>query len=94
MLAWHFFLGKKQAWGIGAAVGVQILICVSIYTLGRGVCFDRRTGKPLCYFADAPNGRVWSYTPGFEPISGKEFKIYTREIKETEDTRAKAKIKN
>ena len=49
MLAWYFFLGKKQAWGIGAAVGVQILICVLIYTLGRRVCFDRRTGKPLCY---------------------------------------------
>jgi len=45
-LAWYIFLGRKQAWGIGAIVGIQLLLCVSIYTLGSGVCFDRRTGKP------------------------------------------------
>lgn len=36
MLAWYFFLGKKQAWGIGTIVGVQVLICLSVYTFGRG----------------------------------------------------------
>lgn len=91
MLAWYFFLGKKQAWGIGATVGIQLLICVAIYTVGSGVCFDRRTGKPLCYFADTPAGRVWSYTPGFDPASGKEFRLYTREIKESEDRRNSSK---
>lgn len=85
MLAWYIFLGKKQAWGIGIIIGVQALICVSIYTLGSGVCFDRRTGKPLCYYADTPKGRVWSRTSGFDPESGKPFQLYTREIKETED---------
>jgi len=84
-LAWYFFPGKKQVSGIGAIVGIQLLICAAIYTIGSGVCFDRRTGKPLCYYADTPKGRVWSYTPGFDPASGKDFRLYTREIKEAED---------
>jgi hypothetical protein len=87
MLAWYLFLGKKQVWGIGATVGAQLLMCIAIYTVGSGVCFDRRSGKPLCYFADTPKGRVWSYTPGFEPTTGKPFRLYTREIKEAEDRR-------
>lgn len=66
-------------------VGAQLLMCGSIYTVGSGVCFDRKTGKPLCYFADTPQGRVWSYTPGFDPASGKQFRLYTREIKEAEE---------
>ena len=85
MLAWYCFLGKKKAWGIGTIIGVQLLICLSVYTLGRGVCFDRKTGEPLCYYADTPVGRVWSYTPGFDPVSGRQFKIYTRENKVAED---------
>ena len=84
-LAWYILLGKKQAWGIGIIVGVQVLMCVSIYTLGSGVCFDRRTGKPLCFYADTPTGRIWSRTPGFDPESGQVFQIYTREIKDMED---------
>ena len=84
-LAWYIFLGKRKAWGIGAIVGFQMLICLSVYTVGCGVCFDRKTGKPLCYFTDTAKGRVWSYTPGFDPASGKEFRLYTREIKEFED---------
>ena len=92
-LAWYLFLGKKQAWGIGTLVGVQLLICCAIYTVGSSVCFDRRTGKPLCYFADTPKGRVWSYTPGFDPASGKDFRLFTREIKEAEEQR-KIEIKS
>jgi hypothetical protein len=85
VLAWYLFLGKKQAWGIGILVGVQALMCLGVYTLGKSVCFNRRTGKPLCYFADTAQGRVWSYTPGFEPASGKPFVLYTREIKASEE---------
>lgn len=86
-LCWYIFLGKRKAWGIGTIVGIQVLICLSVYTIGSNVCFDRRTGKPLCYYADTPKGRVWSYTPGFDPISGKEFRLYTREIRESEELR-------
>lgn len=84
-LLWFILLGRKQAWGIGTVVGIQLLICIAVYTLGSGVCFDRRTGKPLCYYTDTPRGRVWSYSPGFDPASGKPFRLYTREIKEAED---------
>lgn len=85
-LAWYVFLGKRKAWGVGAMIGAQALMCASVYTLGSRVCFDRRTGKPLCYYADGGRqGRIWSYTPGFDPESGREFRLYTREIKESED---------
>ena len=90
-LGWYIFLGREKAWGIGAIVGLQVLICASVYTIGSGVCFDRRTGKPLCWFADTSSGRVWSYTSGYDPASGKRFEIYTREIKEAEDKQVKSK---
>lgn len=93
-LAWYIFLGKRKAWGIGTIVGIQILICFSVYTVGSGVCFDRKTGKPLCYFADTPKGRIWSYSPGFDPESGTPFQIYTRQIKQTEDSMPNTKRKN
>jgi hypothetical protein len=89
MLAWYIFLGKKQAWGIGVMIGVQALMCVGVYTIGKGVCFDRRTGKPLCYFTDTEKGRIWSFTSGFEPASGKPFTLYTREIKDLEEKQKK-----
>lgn len=88
---WYVLLGKKKAWGIGIMIGIQLLMCVGVYTLGKSVCFDRRTGKPLCYFADTPKGRIWSYSPGFDPESGKRFTLYTREIREAEDQRKKLK---
>ncbi|CAN5810677.1 hypothetical protein BH20ACI4_BH20ACI4_15590 [soil metagenome] len=92
-LGWYIFLGKRKAWGIGTMVGIQVLICASVYTIGSGVCFDRRTGKPLCYFAETPAGRVWSNTPGFDPASGRRFEIYTREKKESDDLRQKTRNK-
>lgn len=79
MLAWYLLFGKRRLYGALALIGIQAGICLLVYTVGGKVCFDRRTGKPLCYFADTEKGRVWSYTPGFEPTSGKPFKLYTRE---------------
>ena len=84
-LAWYLVFGKQKFYGALVLIGIQAAICVSVYTIGGKVCFDRRTGKPLCYFADTPKGRVWSFTPGFEPESGKQFQLYTREIKVMED---------
>jgi hypothetical protein len=85
MLAWYLIFGKKRLYGALALIGIQAVICLLVYTVGGSVCFDRRTGKPLCYFADTDKGRIWSYTPGFEPTSGKPFRLYTREIKELEE---------
>lgn len=92
-LAWYIFLGRRKAWGIGTVAGIQVLICLSVYTVGSGVCFDRKTGAPLCFFADTPKGRIWSYSSGFDPASGTPFQIYTRAVKEAEDARAAAKNK-
>lgn len=87
MLVWYLIFGKKRFYGALALIGIQAGICLLVYTVGGKVCFDRRTGKPLCYFADTEKGRVWSYTPGFEPESGKPFKLYTRE----EEAKVKSK---
>jgi uncharacterized membrane protein YbhN (UPF0104 family) len=84
MLAWYLIFGKNRLFGALTLIGIQAAICILIYTVGANVCFDRRTGKPLCYYADTPQGRVWSYTPGYDPASGKPFKLYTKEIKEAE----------
>jgi hypothetical protein len=84
-LAWYLALGRRKAAGIGAIVGLQIVICIAVYTVGSGVCFDRRTGEPLCWFTDTPRGRIWSYSPGFDPVSGHRFRRYTREIRDAEE---------
>ena len=80
-LAWYFLWGKKQIWATGAVVGGQILIFLLVSTIGSGVCFDRSTGEPLCWYADIPSKRrVFSRTKGFDPETGIEYKQYTREI--------------
>lgn len=79
MLISYLFFSKKKLYGALTLVGIQAGICLLVYSVGGNVCFDRRTGKPLCYFADTKKGRVWSYTHGFEPESGKPFKLFTRE---------------
>jgi uncharacterized membrane protein YbhN (UPF0104 family) len=87
MLAWYLIFGKQKLYGALAIIGIQAAICLLVYTVGGKVCFDRRTGKPLCYYADTEKGRVWSYSAGFEPESGRPFKLYTREIYEAENIR-------
>lgn len=87
MLAWYLIFGKQKLYGAMALIGIQVGICLLVYTVGGKVCFDRRTGKPLCYFVDTAGGRVWSYTPGFDPQSGKPFQLYTRQIRDAETER-------
>ena len=87
MMVWYLIFGKKRFYGALVLIGIQAGICALVYTVGGKVCFDRRSGKPLCYFADTDKGRIWSYTPGFEPESGKPFKLYTREIEESKRQR-------
>lgn len=84
-LMWKFWLQKRRVGGGLAVVAFYGLIWVMISTVGSDVCFDRKTGKPLCYFVDTASGRKWSRTPGFDPSTGKAFQLYTREIKERED---------
>lgn len=84
-LMWKFWLQKRRMWNGLAVVAFYGAIWLMVSTVGGNVCFDRQTGKPLCYFVDTPSGRKWSRTPGFDPSSGKQFQLYTREIKEKED---------
>ncbi|HEX8638647.1 MAG TPA: hypothetical protein VF692_11330 [Pyrinomonadaceae bacterium] len=84
-LMWKFWLRERRMWSGLAVVAFYGSIWLLVSTVGGNVCFDRQTGKPLCYFVDTPSGRKWSRTPGFDPSSGKQFQLYTREIKERED---------
>jgi hypothetical protein len=90
-LMWKFWLQKRRIWSGLAGVAFYGVIWLMVSTVGSNVCFDRQTGKPLCYFVDTATGRKWSRTPGFDPSSGKQFQLYTREIKERED-RSKALV--
>jgi len=67
-----------------APIGGWALIYLLVSTVGAEVCFDRKTGAPLCYYADTSKGRVWSRTPGYDPKFGREYKLYTRETLERE----------
>lgn len=87
ILASYLLLGRKRLYGALSLIGIQAAIFVLVYSIGGNVCFDRRTGRPLCYYADTPKGRVWSYSPGFEPTTGRQFRLYTREIQEAEARR-------
>ncbi len=87
ILAWYLISGKQKLYGAIGLIGIQAGICLLVYTVGSNVCFDRKTGKPLCYYADTEKGRIWSRTNGFEPESGKPFKLYTREIRDAETRR-------
>lgn len=81
----YLIFGRRRFYGASVLIGIQALVCAGIYTLGGSVCFDRKTGHPLCYYADTPHGRIWSRTPGFDPESGRAFRVYTREQREAEE---------
>lgn len=85
MMAWYLIFGKQKLYGALALIGIQTGICLLVYTVGAKVCFDRRSGKPLCYYADTAKGRVWSYSPGYEPETGIPFKLFTRDIQQAEE---------
>lgn len=78
--AWYLLLGKGKAWGTVAMIGGQALVFLLVYTVGQDVYFDRLTGKPLRFYVDTPDGRQFSFTPGYHPKYGIEYKPYTREV--------------
>ncbi len=78
---WLFGRRKRSRAGL-AALGVWGVACLLVYTVGSNVYFDRNTGEPLRYYADTPEGRSFSFTPGFDPKYGVPYKPYTREIAE------------
>src|SRR5579885_1682369 len=56
-------------------VGTYSLLLI---TAGRTVCFDP-SGKPLKWFADTPDGRVYFSRPGVVPSTGVRLAPYTPE---------------
>ncbi len=93
-IAWYLLLGKNKWQGTAAMIGGQALIFILVYTIGSSVCFDRRTGEPLCWYADTPEGRYFSLTAGFHPKYGSELKQYTREIALDSKSTSKQSDKN
>lgn len=87
--AWYLLTGRGKLYGAFVPIGGWLAMWLLISTVGANVCFDRRTGAPLCYFCDTPQGRVWSRTSGYEPITGRAFTLYTREIYEREQQQSR-----
>lgn len=79
-IAWYLLIGKRKWQGTAAMIGGQALIFILVYTIGSSVCFDRRTGETLCWYADTPDGRYFSSTSGFHPKYGMKLEQYTQEI--------------
>lgn len=76
-----FILSRKQRLiGMASILGCMVLVSLLVYTIGRNVYFNRTTGESLRYYADTPEGREFSFTPGFHPKYGIEYKPYTREV--------------
>jgi hypothetical protein len=71
---------KKRFVGMITIIGGVALVSIMVYTVGREVYFNRVTGESLRYYADTPEGREFSFTPGFHPKYGIPFKPYTREM--------------
>lgn len=80
-LAWTFLLGRRQYTSSLIVIGMAGLMCLLVYTVGTDIYFDRRTGEPLKYYADTPNGRTFSHTPGYDPKYGIPYKIYSQAVR-------------
>ena len=85
---------KKRLVGNAAVVGGYLVVCLLVYTVGRNVYFNRVNGEPLRYYADTPNGREFSFTPGFHPRWGIPYQPYTQEVvnREIEEQRLRLEI--
>lgn len=75
---------RKRLVSAGLVVGGYAVMCVLVYTVGRNVYFNRVTGEALRYFADTPQGREFSFTPGFDPRYGIPYKPYTQTVVQDE----------
>lgn len=70
---------QKRFASAALVVGGYLLVCVLVYSVGRNTYFDQTTGNPLRYYAETPDGIVFSFLPGYDPKWGIERKPYTRQ---------------
>jgi hypothetical protein len=75
-IAW-ILVGRRQVVAASLIIGSQALACALVYSIGKDVCFDRRTGASLCFYADTPIGRFFSRTPGADPKFGVPLRPFT-----------------
>ena len=75
---------RKRLVSAALVIGGYLVMCALVYTVGRNVYFNRVTGEPLRYYADTPQGREFSFTPGFHPRYGIPFKPYTQAVVQEE----------
>jgi len=77
---WYALSGSRVREAAAIAVGVAATVALLVNTVGRDVCFDRASGRPLCYVAETPDGLQFSRTPGVDPKYGILFVEYTSEM--------------
>ena len=77
---WYALSGRRVRDAAIVAVGCAGVVALLVNTVGRDVCFDRASGRPLCYVAETPDGLQFSRTPGVHPKYGVAFVVYTQEM--------------
>ncbi len=77
---WYALTGRRVRDAGIVAVVLAGVVALLVNTVGRDVCFDRASGRPLCYVADTPEGVQFSRTPGVDPKYGVPFVVYTQEM--------------
>jgi hypothetical protein len=78
-VGWLLVSRKRRFLNAAVVIGGYLVVCGLVYTVGRNTFFDQNTGNSLRYYADTPDGRVFSFLPGYDPKWGIERKPYTRE---------------
>jgi len=76
---WFFLFGKRRNVAIILIAGSTALIALITHFAGKDVRFNRSTGEAIKYYADTPEGRVTSESPGYDPKYGTPYKPYTPE---------------
>lgn len=74
---WFFLFGKKRQNAIILIAGSTALIAIITHVVGKNVRFDRTTGEAMKFYADTPDGRIVSESPGYDPKYGVKYQPYT-----------------
>ncbi|OPY74538.1 MAG: hypothetical protein A4E65_03813 [Syntrophorhabdus sp. PtaU1.Bin153] len=83
-LMWTFLIGRYKLQTTLAIIAASGIMCLLVYTVGGDVYFDRQTGQPLKWYADTPEGRTFSNSPGYDKKFGIKLKPYTTETAQRE----------
>lgn len=79
--AWMPIPQKHKSLYRAAAFAIIAVFFLVIFFAGRNTFFDPATGKPVKYYSENPEGGYKFYSkPGFDPVTGDELKVVTKEI--------------